>query len=598
MKKISLLITLCLAACATHQPLNGTAIDDMNMDLHEGLNNNVKHVGSGYRGESRAISKALLPELKFRSARQGRFLQKRFDIAVKDEPANLFFTSLVVDTPISIIVGPELKDKTITLNLKQVTVEQTLQALEDTYGFTYNRIPGGFEVLPNTIQTKIFAVNYLELQRSGISDMRLHSGEVTGVIGGQAGSGGSGSLSSSSSTTARSSSSGSSGGAGLGNIGTVETRNDIDFWKHIKNTLENMIGKEKDPAGRSVTVNPLAGVIVVRAYNKELKQVQTYLDMVQNSVDRQVILEVKILEVTLRDQYQMGIDWHIFGANLNSLGDFPDTNITITDFPPAYTANITWNKNFTTFIQMLETQGNVQVLSSPRVATMNNQKSLIKVGTDEFFVSGISPAQASLGAVAQPTEQISPFFSGITLDVTPQIDVHGDVTLHIHPSISLVTEQIKKLTVGSSVPTPTPLAQSTIRESDTIAHAKNGQMVIIGGLMQNNTTENIAQAPFFGNIPFLGTLVRATKQNSVKTELVILIKPTVVNSHKVNRDLRNSTAHLTSLKRGFHFGARPDIYGNEGEEPIVPGPKAAKYDVPPKRCKAGQPCMAKTRQSK
>ena len=191
--------------------------------------------------------------------------------------------------------------------------------------------------------------------------MRLHSGEVIDVVQGQSGSGGSG-LSSAAGQSTSGGLGSSSQSSDLGNIGTVETRNEVDFWKQMKDTLENMIGKGKDPAGRSVTVNPLAGVIVVRAYNKELKQVQAYLDMVQNSVDRQVILEVKVLEVTLNNQFQMGIDWHIFGTNLNSIGDFPDTNITVTDFPPAYTANITWNKNFTTFIQMLETQGNVQVL--------------------------------------------------------------------------------------------------------------------------------------------------------------------------------------------------------------------------------------------
>ena len=138
---------------------------------------------------------------------------------------------------------------------------------------------------------------------------------------------------------------------------------------------------------------------------------------------------------------------------------------------------------------------------------MNNQKSLIKVGTDEFFEWHFAWSGVARELWRNPLNK-SLLFSGITLDVTPQIDVHGDVTLHIHPSISLVTEQIKNLTVGSAVPTPTPLAQSTIRESDTIAHAKNGQVVIIGGLMQNITTEDVAQLPFVGSVPFLGTLVR------------------------------------------------------------------------------------------
>src|SRR3990167_3123122 len=563
MKQWLVLLILSLTACSTHQPLNGTAIDDMNVALHQSINHNDTLAAGGQRNRS-TISRALMPEIKFRSPRRVDYLQRRFDVAVKNVPARTFYMGLVKDTPVSIIVSPEIQGN-ITLSLKHVTVEQVLQALEDTYSYTYNRIPGGYEVLPNTLQTQIYAVNYLELLRNGTSQMRLHSGEITEVVQGKAGGG-------ALAPSAASSSIASSGATPTqGSIGNVSTHSNVDFWTGLKATLENMIGKEKD---RSVTVNPLAGVVVVRAYPKDLKQVAAYLDLVQNNMDRQVILEAKILEVTLNDRYQMGIDWHIFGVNLNSIGDFPNTGINLAEFSAAYTAVIQCSPDFTTTIRILGEQGTVQVLSSPRVATMNNQQSLIKVGKDEFFVSGIAPGQAALGAVAQPTDIITPFFSGITLDVTPQIDVHGDVTLHVHPSVSLVTEQIKLLHAGGAAPSPTPLAKSTIRESDTIVHAKNGQVVIIGGLMQNQTIEDIAQLPFFGNVPFLGTLFRATKQSSEKSELVILIKATVVNKATNNQDLIQATQRIAGLKRGFHIGGSPDVFGTEGEDLIRLGPKA------------------------
>lgn len=576
MKKWILIITLQLMGCSTHQPTNGTAIDDMTVALHEGINANQTLPEGG--SSRRNMSKTLVPDFKMRSPRQMDYAQRRFDIAVKDVPARSFYIGLVKDTPVSIVVSPEIKGN-VTLNLKQVTVEQVLQALEDTYNYTYNRIPGGYEVLPNTLQTQIFSVSYLELERSGHSDMRLHSGEVTEVVSG-ASAGGAG---------AGAGAAGLSGGASAtstqGTIGTVNTKSTVNFWKQLQQTLENMVGKDNN---HNVAINPLAGVVVVRAYPKELKQVAGYLDLVQNNMNRQVILEAKILEVTLNDRYQMGIDWQAFGLQLNSIRDFPNTGISLTDFPEAYTATIKWTSNFITTIRLLGTQGNVQVLSSPRVATMNNQQSMIKVGTDEFYVSGITPGQASGLAVAQPTQVITPFFSGITLDVTPQIDAQGDVTLHVHPSVSLVTEQIKLLNVGTATATPTPLARSTIRESDTIVHAKNGQVVIIGGLMQNQTIEDIAELPFFGNVPFLGTLFRSTKQSSQKSELVILIKATVVNKAANNRDLIGATQRMAGLKRGFHIGGRPDIFGTEGEEPIILGPKAGYYEVPrTQRCRKG-----------
>ncbi|MDA9271817.1 secretin N-terminal domain-containing protein [bacterium] len=614
MKKWTLVFIASLSACATHQPTNGTAIDDMTVALHQGINANQALANDSRRNPG-DLSKTLMPDFKHRAPLRVDYAQRRFDINVDNVPARAFYMGLVKDTPISMVVSPDMKGN-ITLSLKHVTVEQVLQALEDTYNYTYFRIPGGYEVLPPVLQTRIYSVNYLELQRRGNSDMRLHSGEVTEVVSGAGGGGGA----ASSSATSSQSSGGSGATSVQGTIGNVHTENKIDFWEELRRTLVELIGdphvtsevrtstalemrtdltpdRKLYDRERSVTVNKLAGVVVVRAYPKELKQVEAYLDLVQNNMDRQVILEAKILEVTLNDKYQMGIDWQVFGLQLNSILDFPGTGITLADFPPAYTATVKWATDFTTTMRILGTQGTVQVLSSPRVATMNNQQSLIKVGNDEFFVSGIAPGQAVLGAVAQPSEVITPFFSGITLDVTPQIDKRGDVTLHVHPSVSLVTEQIKLLTVGTATPTPTPLAHSTIRESDTIVHAKNGQVVIIGGLMQNQTIEDIAELPFFGNIPFMGTLFRATKQSSQKSELVILIKATVVNKVTANNDLIAATQRLAGLKRGFHIGGRPDIFGTEGEEPIKLGPVAGDYVVPPTvRCRKGAPgCVRRVR---
>lgn len=599
---IILSMTLSLTACSTHQPVNGTAIDEMALDVHEGLADNKRLPNNARRGSD--ISKALVPEYHHRRPHLG-VSPRRFDIAVKDMNAQDFFMGLVADTPSSIIVSPEIEG-TITLNLKKVTVEQVLQAVEDVYNYAYKVTRNGYEIFPNTLQTQIYSVNYLELERKGHSHMTLSSGEVTQVAP-QAGS-------STQSAPLLGSSSNYNGPTNIeSTIGKVTTDSTVNFWKELREDLENMIGvvgkegrsvtvdpragKEGKENGRSVTINPLAGVVVVRAFPKELKQVDAYLDLVQNHMDRQVVLEAKILEVTLNNEFQMGIDWKIFGAQLNALTDFPEANILQEDFPAAFRININWNKDFSTLIQALETQGNVQVLSSPRVATMNNQKSLIKVGSDEFFVTNISQNNNYVPVVTTspntqippsiPNISLTPFFSGITLDVTPQINKHGDVTLHIHPSVSLVTTQNKKVQFGNSPSgllgnttdnsIDLPLAHSTIRESDTVVHAKNGQVVIIGGLMQNQTTEDIAELPFFGNIPFLGTLFRSTKQISAKSELVILLKPTIVNNTNENHQLKTLSQRLAGIKRGFHFGSRPDVFGNEGEEPIPLGPKAGTY---------------------
>ncbi|MBL7480963.1 pilus (MSHA type) biogenesis protein MshL [Legionella bononiensis] len=578
MKKYTVILLLLLTACNMHKPVKGTAIDEMDNELQTGIANNKTLMAKDSRMPHRNAVQALLPSLKVRSG-GARSSNQRFDIAVKNVPAQAFFMGLVADTSTNMVVSPEIKG-TITLSLKQVTVEQVLQSIEDVYGYAYIPIQGGYEILPNSLKTQIYNVNYLELQRKGSSNMTVSNGEVTSV-----GSNNQGTAGTTSTTSLPTNINNNQSYSNV--IGAVETKSDIDFWKSLKLTLENIIGKTD---GRSVTVNPVAGIIVVRAMPKELKQVEKYLDVVQNSMDRQVILEAKILEVNLSNEFQMGIDWKLFGAKLNALSNFTGTNVDIpnADFSSAairaagqgFGIDIHWNpRDFTTYIQALELQGNVQVLSSPRVSAMNNQKAAIKVGFDEFFVTNVSQNQniVSQGLVTQPTLNVNltPFFSGITLDVTPQIDPNGQVTLHIHPSVSLVKDQRKVIDLGTQGGVlDLPLANSTIRESDTIVHSKNGQVVVIGGLMQDATTEGIAQLPWFGNIPFLGTLVRRTKQNSDKSELVILLKATIVNQKSNIKDLTDTTRRIASLKRGFHLGDRPDIYGTQGEAPIVLGPKS------------------------
>ena len=186
--------------------------------------------------------------------------------------------------------------------------------------------------------------------------------------------------------------------------------------------------------------------------------------------------------------------------------------------------------DFQAFIELLESQGDVQVLSSPRIATVNNQKAVIKVGSDEFFVTDIS-SDTSSGTTTTTSSDITltPFFSGIALDVTPQIDSAGRITLHIHPTVSEVTDQTKTISVFGETQS-LPLAYSTVRESDSVVHATNGQLVVIGGLMQDKISNNESGVPVLSKIPALGSLFRHTQTVSSKSELVILLRPQVIGS--------------------------------------------------------------------
>jgi MSHA biogenesis protein MshL len=213
--------------------------------------------------------------------------------------------------------------------------------------------------------------------------------------------------------------------------------------------------------------------------------------------------------------------------------------VTLTPGTPAATGQISstlggaftlalGGRDFASYVNLLQVQGNTRVLSSPRVSTLNNQKAVIKSGADQFFVTNIASSTVTSTAVANSSAiELTPFFSGVALDVTPQIDDDGMVTLHIHPTVSTVTSQNLNVTVGGQTDT-LPLALSEIRESDSVVKARSGQVVVIGGLMTVQKSRTDYQTPGLGSIPLLGNLFKSKQTTNDKSELVILLRPIVV----------------------------------------------------------------------
>jgi len=498
------------------------------------------------------VTKALMPSIQSTAGDGTPAIERRFDLVADQVPARTFFLSLVEDTPYNITVHPGVEGK-ISLQLKKVTIPEVLDTVKSVYGYDFRKTAQGVEVLPATLQTRAFSVNYLDLNRGGSSGIQVTAGTLSS-------SGGSSGGSSSGGATPAASASSAGGGSGSGINSSITTSSKADFWEELKKTVEAIVGSGE---GRKVAVTPLASLVVVQAMPDELKRVEEFLKSAELSLNRQVILEAKILEVELDDSSQTGINWSLVNGKMtNSLvggstikqpfsvgGTLP---ITSTDLPsvvsigpggvPVNTgaavssfggvfALSTNFKNLATFIELLGAQGKVHVLSSPRVSTINNQKALIKVGTDRFFVTNVSTTTTASTATTQSTPNVTfdPFFSGVALDVTPQINENDEITLHIHPTISSVETDNISLTVANQTQT-FPLAKSTVRESDSVVRAKNGEMVIIGGLMQNQTSSFRQGIPILKDLPLLGGLFGHTVQYTQKSELVILLRPMVVNN--------------------------------------------------------------------
>jgi MSHA biogenesis protein MshL len=277
--------------------------------------------------------------------------------------------------------------------------------------------------------------------------------------------------------------------------------------------------------------------------------------MTQLIIERQVMIEAKIIEVQLTDSYSTGVNWAAFRSGRLSAGPAAPGTVLATTGPisiggadPLLSSEVGANlitgvgnagsifglafqsSNFAAMLSFLETQGNVQVLSSPRIATINNQKAVLKVGTDDFFVTSVSTttnSSAAGGNVTSPTINVQPFFSGIALDVTPQIDESDAIILHLHPSVSVVEEKQKNLNLGALGRFQLPLASSTVNESDSVVRVQDGHIVAIGGLMKQQQSGSASGLPGTTDTA-LGNVLGQRNRANMKSELVMLIKPTII----------------------------------------------------------------------
>ena len=521
------------------------------VEVKQALNESINEANSrALEDIPSSVEADLMPNLDANmSSQQGTL--KRFRIQANAVEARSFFASLVKGTEYSVAIHPAVQGN-ITVNLSDVTLDEVLNVVQNMYGYDVVKSGKVIQIYPAGMRTVTIPVDYLQFKRSGRSLTSIVTGSVTSA--GTSNSGGSSDDSDSSDSNNNGDSSTTSTG------GTrIETITESDFWPMLQQAVANLIGSGK---GQSVVVTPQAGVITVRAFPDEIREVREFLGVSQERMQRQVILEAKILEVTLSDGYQQGINWSNLSASIGNSGsisigrpypgggspgdgsDIPllpgldaigsllggQTNVTISD------------GNFDAVLSFMATQGDLNVLSSPRITAANNQKSVIKVGTDEYFVTELSSnAGNGENSNAVPEVELTPFFSGISLDVTPQIDNKGNVFLHVHPAVIEVEEEIKKLNLGGEFQDiQLPLAKSSIRESDSVIRAKDGDVVVIGGLMKQQNLEQVSKVPFLGDVPGLGNLFRNINNISQKTELVILLKPTVVGVNTWQKELERS----------------------------------------------------------
>lgn len=476
--------------------------------------------------------------------------EPRFSLTVNNAKASEVFMGMVTDTPYSMLVHPDVTG-TLTLNLKNVTVPEAMEAVRALYGYEYE-VQGKRIIVPSpAMQTRIYHLNALAMQRKGMSDTRVVSGSVSLSGGSGSGASSSGSASKSLETT------------------SVQTSTDSKFWEDATASLKTLVGESG-----SVVVSPQSGIIIVKAAPASLFMVERYLRASELVSARQVMLEAKIMEVELNDGYQSGINWATLqhggktaigqdglntgSANAVGLGGAVASMLNGAIPGPAGSLfGVAFNDgDFGAVINLMKSQGAVHVLSSPRIATINNQKAVLKVGTDDFFVTEITggtPGTASTASTS-PSVVVQPFFSGIALDVTPQIDDKDNITLHVRPSVSSVKENRKVINLGEQFgELILPLASSNIQETDSVVRLKDGQIVAIGGLMSEYHDDSDNRIPLLGDIPYFGQLFGNTSRASKKRELVVLIKTTLI------RESQDWNPDMEATRRRFQTYEPPEF---------------------------------------
>lgn len=475
--------------------------------------------------------------------------EPRLDLLVNNAQAREVFLAIVADTRYSMLMHPDVAG-TLSVTLRGVTVTEALEAIRDVYGYDFKMEGRRITIYAPTLQTRIFTVNYPHSQRVGNSELRVAPGAA---------------LQSAGSSTAGSSSASTTSGSGQANEGSrVTTTSKTDFWAELAAAAQGLVGAGQ---GRSVVVSPQAGIMAVRAMPEELRQVDKFLKAAQIAIERQVMLEAKIVEVELRDGYQSGIDWSALksrGSYVSGMGvlsgntlDNRLVNGSQAGLPtiasgaalladavslPAAGAGLFGlafaNEGFQAVLGFLETQGDVQILSSPRIATLNNQKAVLKVGAEDFFVTNVSGGTSSssttgtTGTTTMPSITLTPFFSGISLDVTPQIDGGNKIMLHVHPSVTTVTEKTKQIDLGSAGNYTLPIASSSMNETDTLVRIQDGNIVAIGGLMQIETNRKSSGLPGTSDLGFFSNLLGNKANTGRKKEVVVLIKPSIIRTEQ------------------------------------------------------------------
>ncbi|MDY0120356.1 MAG: pilus (MSHA type) biogenesis protein MshL [Sulfurimonas sp.] len=413
------------------------------------------------------------------------------------------------------------------------------------------------------LTTKVFGIDYILSQRkgSGSTDVTLTSSTDAKMMGGAGGMGGA-------------MSGGAMGGAagGANNMQTsnsqsgikIETSDEVQFWNELDLEFQRVLNRPEDNyEAQAPIINKNAGLVTVTATKKQMKRFEDYLEKLQNKVQLQVLIDVQLLSVTMSDSKSTGIDWKQLYALQNielsidtikakNVTEFEGDSITEGAYGLAQDTmrmvKLKAGGNLKEVIKFLKTQGDVNSISNPKVLTLNNQPALITAGTEYFYkIEQSSQQQGTGGGVAATTqnEQIKSVFAGVLLSITPEIADDKTITLIINPSLSeTATEMTQENAAGRTMP-----PDLNRRQLSSVVTVKDGNRIILGGLINTKNSQQENKVPLLGDIPGLSYLFSYEEEIKQTEELVIVIEPHIIQ--KENNKLSLSDLGYEGISNTF-----------------------------------------------
>lgn len=469
---------------------------------------------------------------------------ERYTVVVNDVPVKELLFALARDASLNIDVSSDISGL-VTLNAVEQTLPQILERISRQAKLRYELKDNNLYIETDTPYFRTYKVDYVNISRDTEGEISVATQVAT-------------------TGTIDVSSTGSSSNNSTGNNSTtnVRTSSKHRFWETLTANIRGILQDNTNNAtdSKNVIVNAESGILTVMATRAKHLEVQEFIDRVMQNIQRQVLIEATIVEVTLNDRFQSGVDWKaVFGGkNFLTLEQSLSPALNALDDSTAFFSGIiqsdnTDNPDFRSTIRLLKTFGDAKVLSSPKLMTLNNQTAVLKVVDNLVYFtidSQISQGQLGTGNLASIESQVHTVPVGLVMSVTPQINENMEVTMNVRPTISRIIDQVvdpgpqliaatlaNQLTNVTVPDINSQIPVIAVREMESILKVTSGQTAVLGGLMQDNYQRDRNSVPGVDEIPVAGEAFKQKDYQNAKSELVIFLRPIVVRNASLNGDL-------------------------------------------------------------